>query len=107
MYKKSKAFVRVKGELTEEFGVKKGLRQGCPLSLWLFNIFLDRVVGEAMVELKGGVELDSCPIQILLIADDTVVMPQTEEDLTDNALALHQIRIQVHEVEMLEAIKRL
>ena len=34
------ACVRVGGELTEEFHVKRGLRQGCQLSLWLLNIFL-------------------------------------------------------------------
>ena len=84
LYKASKACVRVEGELREEFGANQGLRQGCPLSPWLFNIFLDRVVREAMVEFKGGVWLDSCLIQILLFADDTVVMAQTEEDLTEN-----------------------
>ena len=44
----------MEGELTEEFGVKQGLRQGCPLSPWPFNIFVDRVVREAMVNFKGG-----------------------------------------------------
>ena len=89
LYKESKACVRVEAELTEEFVVKQGLRQGCPLSPWLFNIFLDRVVREAMVEFKGGVVLDSCLIQILLFADDTVVMAQTEEDLTENIERLY------------------
>ena len=84
LYKESEACVRVDEELTEEFGVKQGLRQGCPLSLWLLYIFLDRVVREAMVEFKGGVRLDSCLIQILLFADATEVMTQTEEDLTEN-----------------------
>ena len=31
LYKESKACVRVEGELSEEFSVKQGLRQGCPL----------------------------------------------------------------------------
>ena len=30
-----------------------------------------------MVEFKGGVELDSCPVQIPLFADDIIVMAQT------------------------------
>ena len=77
--------------MTEEFAVEQGLRQGCPLSPWLFNIFLDRVVKEAMVEFRGGVELGSCLVQILLFADDTVVMAQTEEDLTENVKRLHEV----------------
>ena len=71
----------MEGELLEEFSVQQGLRQGCPLSPWLFNIFLDRVVREAMKEFQGGVALDNCLLQILLFADDTVVVAQTEGDL--------------------------
>ena len=90
LYKESKACVRVERELTEEFGVKQGLKQGCPLSLWLFNVFLDRVVREAMEEFKGGVVLDSYLIQILLFADDSVVLTQTEKDLTESTERLHE-----------------
>ena len=44
-----------------------------------------------MVEFKGGVELDSWLVQILLFADDTVVvMTQTEEDLTENVKRLFE-----------------
>ena len=82
LYKESKACVRVEGNLTEEFVVEQGLKQGCPLSpWWLFNVFLDRVVREAMVGFQGGVELDSCLIQIVLFTDDTVMIAQAEEDL--------------------------
>ena len=31
LYKESKACVRVEGDVTEEFVVKQGLQQGCPL----------------------------------------------------------------------------
>ena len=40
----------------EEFDVKQGLRQGCPLFLWLFSVSLDRVVHEGGY---GGVQGES------------------------------------------------
>ena len=50
----------------------------------MFNLFLDRVAREAMVGFQGGVELDSCLIQILILADNTVMLAQTAEDLSQN-----------------------
>ena len=70
--------------------VEQGLRQGCPLSPWLFNVFLDRVVREAMVGFQGGVELDSCLIRTLMFADDTVMLAQTAEDLSQNVGSFHE-----------------
>ena len=90
LYKESNACVRVEGEVTEEFMVEQGLRQGCPLSPWLFNVFLDRVVREAMVGFQGGVELDSCLIRTLMFADDTVMLAQTAEDLSQNVGRFHE-----------------
>ena len=43
-----------------------------------------------MKEFQGGVALDNCLIQILLFADDTVVVAQTEEDMSANIKALHE-----------------
>ena len=47
LYKDSEATVRVGEEIIDWFEVQPGVRQGCPMSPWLFNIYLDRMV-------KGG-----------------------------------------------------
>ena len=48
--------VRVGGRESSRFQVKSGVRQGCPLSLWLFNIFIDRIVKEARKKFYGSIQ---------------------------------------------------
>ena len=43
-----------------------------------------------MTEFQGVVALDNCLVQILLFADDTVVMAQTERDLSVNIKGLYE-----------------
>ena len=43
-YQGSRGRVRVGGDLSDEFDVKTGLRQGCPLSCMLFNLALEWVM---------------------------------------------------------------
>ena len=96
MYQASEACVRVDGEVSEWFEVKQGVRQGCPLSPWLFNIFLDMVVREARTNFYG-VKLDTCQVQVLLFADDTVLITEREEDLQHNNRAL-QTAVKEHKL---------
>ena len=44
LYVGSKACVRVGNEESEWFPVRVGLRQGCVMSPWLFNLYIDGVV---------------------------------------------------------------
>ncbi len=50
-YEKAFACVKISGEISEHFEIKVGLRQGCVMSPWLFNIYMDGV----MREMKGKV----------------------------------------------------
>jgi hypothetical protein len=85
-YQDSKACVRV-GEVNGEwFEVKNGLRQGCVMSPWLFNIYMDGVVREVK-DIVGNVgiklmneEID-CHLTQLLYADDTALLSETETGL--------------------------
>ncbi len=40
-YEKAPARVKISGETSEHFEIKVGLRQGCVMSPWLFNIYMD------------------------------------------------------------------
>ena len=87
MYVGSKACVRVGNEVSEWFPVRVGLRQGCVMLPWLFNLFIDGVIREVNTEVLGrglkwvdgndsGWELNQ-----LLFADDTVVVADSKRKL--------------------------
>ncbi len=45
-YENANASVWVNGELSESFKVKVGVRQGCVMTPWLFNIYMDGCIRE-------------------------------------------------------------
>ena len=86
-YRESRACVRVNRRESEWFDVKVGLRQGCVMSPWLFNIYMDGVVREVEVRARGkGAELSGedgsrWEVSQLMFADDTALVSDTEEGL--------------------------
>ena len=53
-----KAVVRVKDTFTEPFDVLNGLKQGCVLAPFLFNLFFDQVIHTALSGYEGDVQLN-------------------------------------------------
>ena len=53
LYVGSKACVRLGNEVSEWFPVRVGLRQGCVMLLWLFNLYIDGVVRELNARVLG------------------------------------------------------
>ena len=78
-YVDSRACVRVGKDVSEWFPVNVGLRQGCVMSPWFFNVYMDGVVREVNVRVLGKeLELLSAnggrfEINQLLFADDTAL----------------------------------
>ena len=57
-YTDSRACVWVGNDVSEWFPVNVRLRQGCVISRWLFNVYIDAVVREVNVRVLGkGLEL--------------------------------------------------
>ena len=56
IYVDSLAFVRVKGGEGECFRIDSGVRQGCIMYTWFFNLYTDAVMKEVKMEIgrKGG-----------------------------------------------------
>ena len=46
MYVDSSASFKVKGGKREQFRIDSGVRSGCIMSLWLFNVHMDGVMKE-------------------------------------------------------------
>ena len=73
--------------MSEWFPVRVGLRQGCVMSPWLFNLHIDGVVRKVNARVLGrGLMLvdgtdNEWELNQLLFADDTVVVADSERKL--------------------------
>ena len=73
--------------MRESFEVKMGLRQGCVMSPWLFNMYMDGVVREVYCRVTGkGVKMrvdgeSEWMLSQLLFADDTALVAESAEQL--------------------------
>ena len=86
MYVDSSACVRVKGGESEQFRKDSGVRQGCIMSPWLFNVYMDEVMKEVEMGMeKLGVRFleDGREWRLpgLLYADGLIICGESEEDL--------------------------
>ena len=65
---------------TDWFTLSTGLRQGCPLSPILFNLFINDI--SVKIQAVGnGIVIDNEKISILLYADDVVLLAKKKDAL--------------------------
>jgi hypothetical protein len=82
MYQNISIKIRLNGQLGDAFSSTLGVKQGDPLSPLLFGLFIDRL--EAFLASEHpriGVNLHGILINLLLYADDLVLMAETPDDL--------------------------
>ena len=87
IYVGSLACVRVKGNVSEWFRIDREVRQGCIMSPWLFNIYVDALMKEVKMRIarkevvRFMEEGRGWRLPGRLYADDLVLCGELEEDL--------------------------
>ena len=79
LYWHQKAAIRVQNQLSPLIPIKRGVRQGCVLSPYLFNIYTEFIFREAN-DLKG-ITLHGLNVNNLRYADDTALMADDRDNL--------------------------
>ena len=80
LYDKAQSAVLFNGSTREWFKTAVGVRQGCLLSPTLFNIFLERIMCEALDDHEGSVSIRGRLITNFRFADDIVINAEEEEE---------------------------
>jgi hypothetical protein len=94
---------RINGNTSIE--INKGVRQGCPLALILFNIYIDKVIKDWLQVIKQYMSAKELILNTVFFADDQVTVTSTEDELkiavyTLNNLAMkYNLKISVNKTK--------
>ena len=81
LYMGQKVRVRVEGEYSEPGQIGRGVRQGCPLSPLLFNIYIEELIREAVDGTEEGIKVGGKWVKALRFADDQAMLAGSEKEL--------------------------
>jgi hypothetical protein len=82
LYTNQQASVKTDYGNTNWFNIERGVRQGCILSPYLFNLYAEHIMRKAGIdEAAGGIKIGGRKINNLRYADDTTILVETAEDL--------------------------
>ena len=82
LYAGQETTVRTEHGITDWFHIEKGVRQGCILSLCLFNLHAEYFVrNSGLDEAQVGIKIAGRNVNTLRYADDSILMAESEEEL--------------------------
>ena len=81
LYAGQEATVRTLHGTTHWYRIEKGERQGCLLSLCLFNLYAEHIMRNAgLDELQAGIKTGGRNINNLRYVDDIILMAESEQE---------------------------
>ena len=90
LYLNQSAYVRVSDEISEKAAIGRGVRQGCPLSPLLFNIYIEELVREAMEKTEEGIKVGGAVVKAIRFADDQAMVAETQKGLQEIMYMLNE-----------------
>ena len=91
LYAGQEATVRTGHGITDWFQIGKGVRQGYILSPCLFNLYAEYLMRNAgLEEEQAGIKIAGRNINNIRYADDTTLMPKSEEELKSLLMKLKE-----------------
>ena len=83
LYHEQQATVRTEDGETDWFKIGKGVRQGCNLSPYLFNLYTEYVMRLVLAQFHRGFRIGGRQISNLRYADDTTLVSESEDELKE------------------------
>ena len=81
LYAGQEATVRTGHETTDWFQIGKGVRQGCILSLCLFNLYAEYIMRNAgLEEAQAGIKITGRNINSLRYSEDTTLLHKVKKN---------------------------
>lgn len=87
MYENTYIRVRIGSSLSERVKYSRGVRQGCPISPILFNLFIDDILKDIEPVAVRGLRTG---LRGLMYADDTVIVGETYDDVAAKLALVEQ-----------------
>ena len=80
IYKKPTLQININGEIGRKIPIQRGVRQGCPLSMYLYILFIEPLILKLKKEIEGF-KIKKQTINVLAFVDDITIITNREEDL--------------------------
>jgi hypothetical protein len=90
IYKDNEILIKLNSTTTDTKSINKGVRQGCPLSPTLFNVYINEVIKDWNQIYTKGINIqNNAKLNTILFADDQVIIANSEDNLQRGVFTLN------------------